>query len=330
MHFDIIFVDYCANKYYDRQTLEKQALGGTEATAIRIAEGLGSLGLKVAIVQSRVEYFEPTMGQHCFFLHSDDMPDLSCMHYVQMRENKNPQLFPKSKHYLWLHDVANNTETKYVATLKETNTQVIGVSRWHKRNIQDYMPGYNEITYIHNPVEEHLYVGASEQPDYKKDLMIWTASPHKGLGHALEVFKDVRKSNPKMQLIVTNPGYHQIDVNKVITMPGVVLYGNMPCRPLWQLIKKCLCVFYPSDWPETFGLVAAEANALGVPLVTYRRGALKEIVSSDDQFVEVGDDAAVVRKVTKWNEEGRPRIVGKDEFKFSKVILKWVELLGKR
>jgi glycosyltransferase involved in cell wall biosynthesis len=92
-------------------------------------------------------------------------------------------------------------------------------------------------------------------------------------------------------------------------------------------MKKSLCVFYPVQYQETFGLVAAEANALGVPLVTHPKAALKEVVSSDLQFAET--DAEIVQKVVDWHKHGRPEVSGRDEFKYKDVLMDWVRLLAR-
>lgn len=326
MHFDIVFLDISANKYYDRQILEKQSLGGTEATVVRVAEGLASYGLKVAVIQSKPEYFEPVMGQFCFFLHSNDIPDITCTNFIQLRAIGNENLFPKARQFLWLHDLAEHRIADWESTLKAYNTTVIGVSRWHRKNIQQHLK-YDKIRYVYNPVSEGLYT--ANRGKVNKDHIGWLASPHKGLGKALELFKPIYKHNPKMKLIVFNPGYMQIDEFALSQMPGVVVAGEMNCNTVWNNVKNMLCVFYPTQWDETFGLIAAESNALGTPIATYRKAALKEIVSSETQMVADNDEAGIIDKVISWSEGARPVVTGREEFRFDTVIADWVQLLGK-
>lgn len=334
MDFDIIFLDTTSAKYYDRQTLEKHALGGTEATVIRIAEGLGSLivdeegnRLKVAVIQSQVPYFPPTMGQFAFFLHSNDIEKTSCKHYIQIRRNLNPTLYPAARKYLWLHDVAGAEEATWHESLVNNNITLLGVSRWHRKNIIE-MSKYDKVKYIYNPVPDDIYLPVEAQPKYDPNLIVWLSSPHKGLGKALELFKEVRKGNSKMQFVIFNPGYFQVDEYKLSTEPGVSYYRPTACRSMWNIVAKSLCVFYPVQWDETFGLVAAEANALGTPIATFRRAALKEVVSSENQFAD--DDNGIVEKVLDWSKNGRPVVQGKEEFRFSNVLLDWVGLLGEK
>lgn len=328
MHFDIVFLDTTANKYYDRQTLEKEPLGGTEASVVRVAEGLGALGLKVAVMETRVEYFEPIMGQHCFFIHGDEAPNTTCRHFIQIRENKHPHLFPGSKKYIWLHDVADSVvEGSWLPSLVEHKIQVITVSRWHRNNLREVLPGYDRIAYIYNPVEESLYKPSSVKLPYNSNVLTWTASPHKGLAHALQLFREIRKSNPKMQFVIFNPGYHQLKPELSLE-PGVMVPGPTNCRTLWAQVEASLCIFYPVQWKETFGCIAAEANAMGVPIATFRKAALKEVVSSDNQMVADHDDEGIVKMVLEWSKNGRPEVSGREEFKYGEVILKWVKLLA--
>jgi len=326
MYFDVVFLDISSNKYYDRTTLEKEALGGSEASVVRTAEGLGSLGLKVAVIESRCSYFEPLVGQFCYFIHADDAPGITCRHYVQIRCNNHPEIFKGARKYMWLHDVCKPQDQEAINSLINNNIKVIGVSRWHRNNILECYPGFENVSYIYNPVQDELYQDPNKPVEYDRNMMVWPASPHKGLKHALTLFKRVQESNPKMQLAIFNPGYKELDGIALSIMPGVMVYGPNPCKSVWQVVRNSLCVFYPTEWKETFGLVAAEANAIGTPLITSPLAALKEVVSSEVQFANSDDE--VVAKAIDWSKNGRPLTVGQDDFKFSEVLLKWVRLLA--
>ncbi len=58
---------------------------------------------------------------------------------------------------------------------------------------------------------------------------------------------------------------------------------RLPVQPverpaLWRLMAGSAVVLMPVEWDEPFGLVAAEAQMAGCPVVAYRRGALPEVV----------------------------------------------------
>lgn len=331
MHFDVIFLDTTSPKYYDRITLEKEALGGSEASVIRVAESLGKLGLKVAVIEARIKnYFEPTIGQYAFFFHSDDVESMSCKHYIQIRGNTNPQLFHGARKYVWLHDVCTD-EAQWLPSLKEHRITVIGVSSWHESNIRKTLEGYDNITHIYNPVPDEIFVDKETILNYDPNVMVWASSPHKGLDKAITLFKEIKKKNHKMQLIVFNPGYKSIDVEALSVISGISVYGAMSCKQVWSVIQKSLCVFYPTEYEETMCLVAAEANALGTPVATNSIAALKEVVSSTLQFPDNNDlyQRDITSMVLDWSKNGRPKVLGKEEFKSSNVIMDWVRLLAR-
>lgn len=323
--FDVIFLDVTSKKYYDRQVLERQALGGTEASVVRVAEGLAGFGLRVAVVQSQVPFFDPVMGQHCFFMHSDALKDMTCKHLVQIRHVHNSQLFPKAKKYVWCHDEADEGLKTWNAIISKDKVKVIGVSKWHKKDIEKYILSSN-IEYIYNPVPDEIYNNL--EVNYIPDNFVWAASPHKGLGKCIEVFKKIKERLPKANLIVAHPGYMNVDLIALQNVPGVSVCGPIPSKSLWNVIQSSLCVLYPSDYNETFCCILAESNALGTPFLGYNRQVLKEVVSSNDQLVEDGNEDAIIDRAVEWNTNGRPKIEGQDQFKLSNIIFKWIQTLA--
>ncbi len=325
--FDVLFLDTTSKRYYDRQVLEKSALGGTESSIIRIAEGLAGFGLKVVIVQSQVGYFPATMGQHAFFMHANDINQMTCKHFIQVRGITNSHFFPKAKKYVWLHDEVDDRLKTWNDTVDKYKMHVIGVSRWHLKDIQKYIHSFR-TSFIYNPVPDEIYASPDLELKYDKNTFMWNFSAHKGLGNGLKVFKRIKERLPEANLIVTHPGYHDLDMTRMSMLPGVAVYGPMACKQLWGVVQSSLCVLYPSDYPETFCLNLAEANALGTPFLGYHRQVLKEVVSTNDQLIEDGNEDALVKRAIEWSTKGRPVVRGVDQYRISRVIFKWLQLLG--
>lgn len=77
--------------------------------------------------------------------------------------------------------------------------------------------------------------------------------------------------------------------------------------------RGCRAIVVPSLWFETFGLVAAEAMSLGIPVIVSRGGALEELVTEgrDGLVVEPGDAGALAAAMTTlWQQPGRARSMG--------------------
>ena len=203
---------------------------------------------------------------------------------------------------------------------------MVGVSRWHVKNLKKYFKKYNDITYIHNPVSEKVFRRSSSPSRYDKNLLVWMSSPDKGLDKALELFKRIRTLRPSMKFKIFNPGYWPADQERLARAQGVYYLGPKPSMSMWKVVKKALCVFYPVQYDETFGLVAAEANALGTPLATYARAALPEVVSSKNQLLKKEDEKGIIKRVIHWHDHGRPVVSGKSQFKIKIIAAHWLQL----
>ncbi|HWH13820.1 MAG TPA: glycosyltransferase family 4 protein [Miltoncostaeaceae bacterium] len=78
--------------------------------------------------------------------------------------------------------------------------------------------------------------------------------------------------------------------------PRLVVLGPRSHAEVMEVFRRSAVVLVPSVWPEPFGLVAAEALALGRPTIVTALGALPEIVQHDvSGLVVPGRDPAALR-----------------------------------
>ena len=65
-------------------------------------------------------------------------------------------------------------------------------------------------------------------------------------------------------------------------------------------MAKASAVLCPAKWDEPFGMVAAEAQAAGTPVIAYRRGALPEIILEERTgFLTPPDDIAAAAQALR-------------------------------
>lgn len=91
---------------------------------------------------------------------------------------------------------------------------------------------------------------------------------------------------------------------------GIEVEGSLPRPELWRLMAACAVTVMPVSWEEPFGLVAAESQVAGTPVVAYRRGALADVVADGETgyLIDPGDEAGLVAAVGRARALDRTRI----------------------
>jgi hypothetical protein len=86
--------------------------------------------------------------------------------------------------------------------------------------------------------------------------------------------------------------------------PDVAVHPGVPRTAIWEVMARAGVVLCPARWEEPFGMVAAEAQACGTPVVAFRHGALEEvIVDGLTGFLVAPDDIeAAADAVTRTSE----------------------------
>jgi len=313
---DTLFLDICCPKPYTRETLEKEPLGGTEATVIRVAEALDAYVWQHNRTVSSGRY-----------LAAQAKPS-GIKRVIVLRLTAGIQLakamFPRAKISFWMHDVAGNDLFQNAHLLAAWGVDVLGVSLWHQEQIKDRLfqtrvEGRIPVRYIYNPVSDALLPDPTTVT--RPEKLVFFSSPHKGLEQTLEFFTYVRRALPDALLYIFNPGYQ---IKDLVSLPGVVNRGPQPHPEVVNEVRDSLCTFYINRVvPETFGLVYAESNAVGVPVLTHKIGAAPEILSpANAQMVDTTSPAAVVETVKAWRK-ARPQVECKPEFRLKNVIEAW-------
>lgn len=319
----LCFYDAVCPSPYDFNSLGQPRFGGTEQTIIKIAEGIAATG-----------QFDVYVGQHCRteasgrYLPLAELPS-NAQHVVFLRDPRSllagKDKFFQGKFYLWSHDLAS--PNLFGDTLKEVSKAMrwnIAVSNSHKTQTYDVLQwmGHKErfpTKVAWNPIDDNLKPDGTE---FDKNKLCFISSPHKGLEYALSIFERLHSINPDFKLHVTNPGYFK---DAIVEQPGVVLEGSLSHDKVIALLRSSLCLFYPNTvFPETFGLVMAESDAVGTPVLTHAFGASYEVTDHPQEVMDCRDKEAVVKKVMMWYHGSRPTVRGKPQFRLKNVVNHWI------
>jgi len=113
----------------------------------------------------------------------------------------------------------------------------------------------------------------------------------------------------------------------VTARENVVFLGSLSHDDVLREVRTALCVFYPADKvPETFGLVFAESNAVGTPVLAHPFGAAPELLTPE-QLVDARDINAIIDRLGAWKRGERPIVGAKEEVRMSNVIRAWERIL---
>lgn len=332
-----LIIDPIATSPYDDETLRTRALGGTEATVLRVAGGLAR-SRPVTVAQS-ARTRERHGGDHVRYVPWDfkrglpDRDDVSSVIVVRAHKvlPRVRRQHPDAGLFLWMHCFPGTRRRILGAMACREGCTVVTVSQHHRRVVLEHVTRDDprvarelRIQTIYNPVDDHLMPdGTACDPD----KLVFLSSPHKGLDQVLSAFRAVRASIPSMRLYVANPGYLER------ALPGdlrqVIPLGKLPHDEVIRHTREALCLFYPQHvFPETFGLVFAEANAVGTPVLTHPLGSAEEVAGTpSEQLVDASDHDAIVERLARWRAGGRPHVRVDPRFRLSSVVGAWEDLL---
>jgi glycosyltransferase involved in cell wall biosynthesis len=106
--------------------------------------------------------------------------------------------------------------------------------------------------------------------------------------------------DPELRLIIAGAGPLEREVAAwASTQRSVDLVGQVSSDQCSELIAHARAVLLPSAWEETFGLVAVEAMAAGVPPIAAGHGSFVELITPgvDGALFRPGDPAALAQAI---------------------------------
>ncbi len=176
-----------------------------------------------------------------------------------------------------IHTIHLPPEREAAAALREAQQGsepgiVVGVSASQAR-------AWSSLVRFDRVVRNGVPVGRIPWSDQPGSGLIFAGrlSAEKGAAAAIEI---ALMSNERIDLYGTayDEDYARALWRRHEGDPSVTFHEALPRVELWPKLASVRAVLCPSEWEEPFGLVAAEAQAAGTPVIAFARGGLREVV----------------------------------------------------
>lgn len=186
-----------------------------------------------------------------------------------------------------------------VAQLMDQASWVTAVSRSALQNVRELFPQVRDkSSFIYNGLSVGAFRPTPIPEGPPRVVCVGRLVEIKGFEIALEAFAAIAADFPEARLVVAGDGPEkpalsrraaELGISDAVEFPGWVESAGVR-----EMIAGSTAVIVPSRFPETFGLVAAEAALMARPVVATRLGGLEEVVEDGETgaLVRNGDAAA--------------------------------------
>lgn len=300
MPLDIIMAD---PKAFDGRSRLEGPLGGTEGAFCELAEALAALGHRVQAFTAgarRLVHQGVTWRPL-----ADGVPE-RCDLLIANRGSKMIGLAPHAhRRVFWLHNPAQHiSKPKFVVPLLRWRPTIVVLGSYHASTLPAWIPRRKVAIIPHGVAAIFQRAVPRAQPPGPRAIM--TSHPERGLQGLVEIWvAKVFPRVPNAELLVfsgaANATGHRADAihrmlerARSVAGPAVRFHAPVAQDQLASHLGEARLMPYTGDVNvgETYCLAVAEAQAMGVPVVTKPVGALPERVHDGmTGFVRSEDDA---------------------------------------
>jgi len=186
--------------------------------------------------------------------------------------------FGRLVHTPAVHTVHGRLDLRHLVHLfaQFPEAPLVSISDSQRRPLASLRPNWLSTVHHGLPVDEIPWQRSSSggylaflgrmSHEKRPDLAIEVA---KAVGIPLRIAAKVDDSDRK---------YFEREIRPLLSHPLVEFVGEVDERQKWSFLGDALCLLFPIDWPEPFGLAMIEALACGTPVVARPCGSVPEVV----------------------------------------------------
>lgn len=346
----VVYIGNCWQRW-DPDSVKLHGSGGSEIAVINMCRLLHLQGNEVTVYGMPVK---ESVYDGVTYLDHSKYKNLEC---DLLLSSRNPWAVDAhfnikfKKSILWMHDA--HMGTHFSPERLEKFDKVFALSNWHANLLKQMYPFLppEKIIITSNGIDTSLYNKHIPKKYYK---LIYSSSPNRGLDVLLNIWQDMIKIIPFMELHV----YYGFDILKLTlqnnpeelkkisnlenlckTTTNVFLHGRVCPEELADAQLSSGIWAYPTSFYETSCITAMEAQAAGLDIITTPIGALPETIGNNGTFVN-GDSNSrkyqnefkekLFQAILKPNQKEKLLIkkYAKDNFDWQHVANKWSTIIN--
>jgi colanic acid/amylovoran biosynthesis glycosyltransferase len=189
----------------------------------------------------------------------------------------------KSRSYNIHHYVSHNEK------LKKSNTHFIAASKFIKQKLIE--KGFPEKQIITHYIGVNLDLFQPNESVTREKVILFVGRlvRNKGCEYLIRAMREVQIQHPDTRLVIIGEGDQKESLKKLATQLNVQaeFLGKLPYTSVVGWMNRAKIFSVPSIEVESgasegFGMVFAEAQAMGLPVVSFNTGGISEAVSDEE------------------------------------------------
>ena len=327
---------YCPFKF-NLNSKHLSSLGGIESLNIDLSRELAKKNLKIFLAtHCNKEIKKKNLTNIPIKKILSNQSDLKFDVIISSNDSNIFNRFKLSKKILWMHNSLpiekSIRKNKFFSIIRNKIT-VVFVSNYLKNKTKKlYL--FNKRTVIKNFLSRNFQI---KKLNYdRKQIIVWSVQRNKGLNETIQMWiKKIYPYNPKLRFCI-----YGIDKNKYknqlkyLNKFNINFFGRIKKNKLKNIYSKSLAMIC-LGYDETFCLNALEANACGLPLLTFGKTALKDYAINNFNSYIIKDYNDLSKKIHSIsNKKINKKIIinsfnKSKEYKLNVIVKSWISLINK-
>ncbi len=321
-------------------SLQQRGLGGVETTVVELTAALAAYGYKVTAITTAKE-----TSHHAgvSWQPLEELPNIHADVFISCNDagifnRLNTETKRNARKIIWLHNplqIEKAIRKKQFSALLRHRPDVVFVGNYLAARTSRLLPYKKRFVVGHGVSDPFLTLDAQPLTE-RLNRIVWVSQPQRGLEETLSAWRDQilpQVEGAEFHLFGIKEGVcglTQDDCNAL----NITLHPRATKEQLAQFYNSAKLLLYPGARDETFCLAAAEAQCMGVPVVTKGIGSLSERVShnhngliakSQDAFAQAAID--VLTKHDTWQRLSTGALENREKLNWSAIAKQWQTLL---